>query len=287
MILSALLSRCRAAAQSTAQRDTAAADAGAAATSLIPQTLEDMAVDADSTAVSVSWMNLPFDACSIPCLDKAATAEPVRRIYMVAISESANPGGTALHSCVQHKRLLHFHAVSVVSVRLLYQVRDLIARRGQAALTREERRRRQRSLDSLGAPSFQAVMRVCSVSISSLIYSLATLLLAWNKFSVLSTARIQIAQKNLGRLFGRLCARKLQQDRAMRRTVPVAGMGGWYTVCLFCRQEHGARPLLREPAAILQINIGLYCNQVPAECCSSGQIAKVLPQDTAAAYHVV
>lgn len=39
-------------------------------------------------------------------------------------------------------------------------VRELIKRRGQAALTREEQRRRQRSLDAIGVPSFQAVLAV-------------------------------------------------------------------------------------------------------------------------------
>ena len=34
---------------------------------------------------------------------------------------------------------------------------------GQAALSREERRKRQRSLDTIGAPSFSAVLRVTVV----------------------------------------------------------------------------------------------------------------------------
>lgn len=36
--------------------------------------------------------------------------------------------------------------------------------RGQAALTREERRARQRSLDSLGCPSFPSLLQVWSES---------------------------------------------------------------------------------------------------------------------------
>ncbi len=82
----------RVTAHPAAERDAAAAAAGAAATSLIPQTLEEMEADADSVAV-----------------------------------------------------------------------RELIKRRGQAALTREERRRRQRSLDAIGVPSFQAVLAVSSL----------------------------------------------------------------------------------------------------------------------------
>lgn len=35
-----------------------------------------------------------------------------------------------------------------------------LQREGQAALTREERRKRQRSLDGLGAPSFPALLKV-------------------------------------------------------------------------------------------------------------------------------
>lgn len=35
-----------------------------------------------------------------------------------------------------------------------------LAQKGQAALTREERLARQRSLDALGAPPFERVMRV-------------------------------------------------------------------------------------------------------------------------------
>ena len=50
-----------------------------------------------------------------------------------------------------------------------------------------------------------------------------------------------------------------------------AGIGSPSQHVYFCLQEQGARPLLREPAAILQINIGLYCNQVPVKCCSLGQ----------------
>ena len=35
-----------------------------------------------------------------------------------------------------------------------------LSARGQAALTRDERRKRQRSLDAVGAPSFQSVLKV-------------------------------------------------------------------------------------------------------------------------------
>jgi hypothetical protein len=31
-------------------------------------------------------------------------------------------------------------------------------------------------------------------------------------------------------------------------------------------QEHGARPLRRDPATVLQLNIGLYCNQACSHC---------------------
>ncbi|KAK9866068.1 hypothetical protein WJX84_008165 [Apatococcus fuscideae] len=61
--------------------------------------------------------------------------------------------------------------------------------RGQAALTREERRARQRSLESLGAPAFQSLL-----------------------------------------------------------------------------QDHGVSPMLRGQAKILQLNIGLYCNQACSHC---------------------
>ena len=40
-----------------------------------------------------------------------------------------------------------------------------LATKGQAALTREERRQRQRSLDTLGVPSFLAMARVCSCAV--------------------------------------------------------------------------------------------------------------------------
>lgn len=44
--------------------------------------------------------------------------------------------------------------------------RDLLKRRGQAALTREERRQRQRSLDAIDAPSFSSVLKVSIQPIS-------------------------------------------------------------------------------------------------------------------------
>jgi hypothetical protein len=43
-----------------------------------------------------------------------------------------------------------------------------LQRDGQAALTKEERRKRQRSLDGIGAPSFPAVLKVGSGMSSSL-----------------------------------------------------------------------------------------------------------------------
>lgn len=109
--------RCSAAQPSALAAEHAAA-AGAAATSLIPQTLEEMEADVESAAT-----------------------------------------------------------------------RDLLKRRGQAALTREERRQRQRSLDAIDAPAFSSVLKAA-----------------------------------------------------------------------------GARPLVREPAGILQLNIGLYCNQACSHC---------------------
>lgn len=47
-------------------------------------------------------------------------------------------------------------------VELITQLQQLSAK-GQAALTREEKKKRQRSLDALGAPSFYAVAKVCKV----------------------------------------------------------------------------------------------------------------------------
>jgi hypothetical protein len=41
-------------------------------------------------------------------------------------------------------------------------VRDLLKRKGQAALTREERRQRQRSLNAINAPAFGDVLKVRS-----------------------------------------------------------------------------------------------------------------------------
>jgi len=69
------------------------------------------------------------------------------------------------------------------------QLQESLKRRGQAALTRDEKRKRQRSLEAIDAPSFHS-----------------------------------------------LC------------------------------QEHGAKHLIRERATILQLNIGLYCNQACSHC---------------------
>lgn len=45
--------------------------------------------------------------------------------------------------------------------------RDLLKRRGQAALTREERRQRQRSLDAIDAPPFNSVLKVSLLPLCS------------------------------------------------------------------------------------------------------------------------
>ncbi|BDA44657.1 hypothetical protein COCOBI_06-1350 [Coccomyxa sp. Obi] len=71
---------------------------------------------------------------------------------------------------------------------------------GQARLSKEERRKRQRSLDSIGAPPFPSVLKASSFN------------------------------------------------------------------PLYCPQEHGARPLRRDAATTLQLNIGLYCNQACSHC---------------------
>ena len=41
---------------------------------------------------------------------------------------------------------------------------ERLQQEGQASLSKEERRKRQRSLDSIGAPPFQSVLRVCFIA---------------------------------------------------------------------------------------------------------------------------
>lgn len=41
---------------------------------------------------------------------------------------------------------------------------------------------------------------------------------------------------------------------------------GMRSESLVVLQEHGVRPLRRDPATTLQLNIGLYCNQACSHC---------------------
>lgn len=131
-----------------------------------------------------------------------------------------------------------------------------IAAYSQAALTREEAKLRQRSLDNLGVPPFGQVLKVragAGIRSSSRPRPLeasirrGSLEAANNQAPVApQPPRVPWARTRRGRA----CA---QLPRARFRT-PAA------------LQAAGCSLLVRGPASILQLNIGLYCNQACRHC---------------------
>lgn len=104
----------------------------------------------------------------------------------------------------------------------------------QAALTRDERRRRQRSLDAIGVPSFQHVLKVS----------------CWR------ILRCAAHGACLSGTTGRRCVLSVQE--LVQDSLPYRLL---LTPIVANMQDRGVSPLRRGPAATLQLNIGLYCNQ--------------------------
>lgn len=123
-----------------------------------------------------------------------------------------------------------------------------VQQEGQAALTREEAQRRQRSLDAIGAPPFGEALQVRGGG--------AGALGAWAE---LLGANAHNKAGSADHVWGRsscylpACMHPFAHRPELASHPPML-------------QAAGVSPLVRGPAAILQLNIGLYCNQACRHC---------------------
>ena len=129
---------------------------------------------------------------------------------------------------------------------------------GQAVLTREERRARQRSLDALGVPPFLAVARVRIKHPSPLFAAFK----ASSSCPIRNPHFFCLWRAVLPALAGRPPSCK-EMACAATRLVALK----LYTIhSATDTQERGVTPLRRNQASTLQLNIGLYCNQACSHC---------------------
>ncbi len=156
---------------------------------------------------------------------------------------------------------------------------------GQAVLSKEERRRRQRSLDSIGAPSFQQILKArlsaCSRNVQA--FKICIMQPACHHCRLLRIHAYQAVLLDaspstdvpLLKLscywlmhFSKSCCGVVMRAVNALQALPQVLVQSCSTAqkAVSCKQEHNVRPLRRDLATTLQLNIGLYCNQACTHC---------------------
>lgn len=135
-------------------------------------------------------------------------------------------------------------------------LQDLTSR-GQAALTRDEKMQRQRSLESLGLPSFYNVVKVGQSS--DWVHMGAALVHACRSAPCPCMPFVCSTESPGSDRHSTAASLALQRAWSLTATSPLPPL-------FYPAQERAGVALVRSQARILQLNIGLYCNQACNHC---------------------